>query len=186
MPERPVNRNQAANSGRSARPGREIDVGALFGDHAPFLLRTVERLTGSGDRAEDVVQRVFLIAHQKRHTLTDPEDVRGWLYRVMVNVLRHDRRSIARRIRLGNRLQAESVPDESASPDEELQRRERGARVRATVAKLPFKLREVFVLYELEEVGGKDIAQMLEIPENTVWSRLRLGREKFRKLWTEA
>ncbi len=58
--------------------------------------------------------------------------------------------------------------------------------MRATVAKMPFKLREVFVLYELEEVGGKEIARILEIPENTVWSRLRLGREKFRKLWTEA
>lgn len=179
-----MNRNQAANSGRSARPGRDVDVGALFGVHAPFLLRTVERLTGSGDRAEDVVQRVFLIAHEKRHTLHDPEDIRGWLYRVMVNVLRHDRRAVARRIRLANRVETTSVPDEQELADDAVERKERGARVRMTVAKMPFKLREVFVLYELEEVEGKDIAKLLDIPENTVWSRLRLGREKFRKLWS--
>ena len=180
-----MNRNQAADSVRSARPGRDVDVGALFGDHAPFLLRTVERLTGSGDRAEDVVQRVFLIAYEKRETLKDPDDIRGWLYRVMVNVLRHDRRSFARRRRLADRIEERSVPAEQRLPEDEVARRERGARVRATVAKMPFKLREVFVLYELEEVAGKDIAKLLEIPESTVWSRLRLGREKFRKLWTD-
>lgn len=178
-----MNRNQAAKSERVARPGDGVDIGELFSIHALFLLRTAERLTGSGDRAEDVVQRVFLIAHEKRNVLTDSEDVRGWLYRVMVNVLRHDRRSFARRLRLANSLKARSVTPPSPTPHDELVTKQRGDRVRATAVKLPFKLREVFVLYELEEVEGKEIARMLQIPENTVWSRLRLARERFKKEW---
>jgi len=39
------------------------------------------------------------------------------------------------------------------------------------------------VLYELEELDGTQVAELLEVPLNTVWSRLRLARAAFRDLW---
>ena len=56
--------------------------------------------------------------------------------------------------------------------------------IRRCVVDLPLKQREVFVLYELEEIEGAEIARILDIPVNTVWSRLRLARNRFRTLWT--
>ena len=53
------------------------------------------------------------------------------------------------------------------------------------VEKLPLKQREVFVLFELEEMEGKQIAELLSIPENTVWTRLHHARARFRKLWSQ-
>src|SRR5689334_3255055 len=41
----------------------KVDVGKLFEEHAPFLLRCVERMTGPGSHVEDIVQEVFLTAH---------------------------------------------------------------------------------------------------------------------------
>lgn len=183
MPEEPVNWNQAAESESVSRPGGTFDTGALFDAHAPFLLRVVERLTGSGDRAEDIVQQVFLIAHQKQATVAAQEDPRKWLYHTAVNVTRHDRRSFARRARLQRSLEHEDPRPASELPDQTAEQRERGRRVREIVAKLPMKQREVFVLFELEEAPGAEIARMLDIPENTVWSRLRLARKRFERLW---
>jgi len=39
----------------------------------------------------------------------------------------------------------------------------------------------VFVLFELEEMSGEDIATLLDVPVGTVRSRLRLARESFRR-----
>ena len=47
---------------------------------------------------------------------------------------------------------------------------------------LPFKQREVVVLYELEELEGAAIAELLGIPINTVWTRLHHGRKNFEQL----
>lgn len=165
---------------------QDVDVGRLFDAHAGFLLRVVGRLTGTRDRAEDVVQRVFLIAHEKRHTLTEREEIRGWLYRVAMNVTRHDRRSVARRLRLQTALVQEQVRPEVEQPLDRVQADQTSGLVRACIAKLPFEQREVFVLYELEELRGGEIAAMLGIPENTVWSRLRLARARFKRAWTQA
>lgn len=167
------------------REAGEVDVGRLFDAHAAFLLRVVARMTGSRERAEDVVQRVFLIAHEKRASLTECEELRGWLYRVAMNVTRHDRRSLARRLRLHDALVRQQVLPEPVIPSDQVQAAEQSARVRACIAKLPLEQREVFVLYELEELRGGEIAAMLGIPENTVWSRLRLARTRFKRAWAQ-
>jgi RNA polymerase sigma-70 factor, ECF subfamily len=44
---------------------------------------------------------------------------------------------------------------------------------------MPFKQREVFTLYELEELEGPEIAALLGIPINTVWTRLHHARKRF-------
>ncbi len=166
----------------TAKAEAEVDLGALFDAHAAFLLRVVERLIGSSDAAEDIVQRVFLTAHQKRHQLRDEGQLRGWLYRVATNEVRHHRRSFARRKRLSDALQSQPQ-NASETPDQRLEDMEHGAQIRACIAKLPLKQREVFVLYELEELRGTDIAEMLGTSENTIWSRLRLARGRFKELW---
>jgi RNA polymerase sigma-70 factor (ECF subfamily) len=168
---------------RAGEVRSSADVGRLFDEHAAFLLRVVGRLVGSPDQAEDVVQRVFLIAHEKRSELAEHAEVRGWLYRVAINVARHERRAFARRQRLHEALAELPEGGGPEDPSRQLEAAEASARVRACVARLPFEQREVFVLYELEELRGGEIAAMLEVPENTVWSRLRLARARFKRAW---
>jgi RNA polymerase sigma-70 factor (ECF subfamily) len=42
-------------------------------------------------------------------------------------------------------------------------------------------LREIFVLYEIEDMTGEEISQMLSIPLGTVYSRLQLARKAFKR-----
>jgi RNA polymerase sigma-70 factor (ECF subfamily) len=162
--------------------GGEVDLGALFREHAPFLVRVVARMVGSVDRAEDVVQRTFMTAHRKGVPRADRDVARAWLYRVAMNEVRHERRSVARRLRLAFAASQER-PAAPATPGDAAEAASTAAEVRRVVGQLPEAQREVFVLYELEELSGGEIASLLGVPENTVWSRLRLARGRFRKLW---
>jgi RNA polymerase sigma-70 factor (ECF subfamily) len=179
----------AAVSDDRTKPGpgpSSLNVAALFDAHAPFLLRTVQRLSGSGPHVEDVVQEVFLVAHRRRHEIRSGADVRGWLYRVAQNLVRHHGRSIARQQRLQNKyLEQHREPETGDAPDAARARRDQAHLVHACVAELPLKLREVFVLYELEALSAVDIARLIDVPENTARSRLRLARGRFRSVWAE-
>jgi RNA polymerase sigma-70 factor (ECF subfamily) len=107
------------------------------------------------------------------------------LYRAAVNHVRHRRRSFSRYQGLLDRYQQHPGHKEREdSPDESASRAERGKLVQECVLKLSDKLREVFVLYELEELEGNEIAEILDLPVNTVWSRLRLARAAFRQEWS--
>ncbi|MEN0067208.1 MAG: sigma-70 family RNA polymerase sigma factor [Myxococcota bacterium] len=160
------------------------DIASLFDAHAEYLCRVVHRLTGSRETAEDVVQDVFILAHQRRFELEDRVGIRTWLYRAAVNHVRHRRRSFVRYQGLLDRFQAQPTHLPDDSPDDLVDRHKHAQLIHACVQRLSDKQREVFVLYELEELEGAEIAQILEIPVNTVWSRLRLARAAFRKQWT--
>lgn len=161
-----------------------LDLGRLFDAHGPYLVRVLHRLTGSRETAEDVVQEVFLLAYHRRNELEDRAGIRTWLYRAAVNHVRHRRRSFSRYQGLLDRYQAHpGTKGAEDGPDEVASRAQRGRLVQECVMTLSPKLREVFVLYELEELEGNEIAEILDLPVNTVWSRLRLARAAFRQEW---
>ncbi|MFH1807155.1 MAG: RNA polymerase sigma factor [Pseudomonadota bacterium] len=162
-----------------------VDVAAWFEAHAEFVARTVQRLSGLCSPVDDLVQEVFIIALRKRNQIGPEVPARGWLYRTAVHVVWHHRRGLARRLSAERRLASEPVPG-SERADETLHKQEQARLVRHCAAQLPMSQREVFALFELEGLAGADIARLLEIPENTVWSRLHLGRKRFRELWEHA
>lgn len=173
--------NRATSLLGSARAERTeaVDVGQLFAEHSGFLLRCVERMTGPGSHVEDIVQEVFLTAHQKRGSLPPRADCRRWLFGVARNLIHHHRRSFVRRQRLGDAVMQEPTPAGSPQPDALLENLQHGLLIRRAVLMLPVKYREVFVLYELEELDGRDIAQLLDVADSTVWLRLKKAREMF-------
>ena len=63
---------------------------------------------------------------------------------------------------------------------------QRAELARALLDRLPEAQREVFILFELEQLSGEEIAAELGIPLGTVRSRLRRARDAFRREVTEA
>jgi len=163
-----------------------VDVGALFDAHAAALLRLVERLTGAGGHVEDVVQDVFLVAHRRAETLAAADSPKAWLYGIAVNLCREHRKRGRRRDGLwrlwGPRKTSPLQAEPTLPPDEAAARRQLGARIRACVEALPDSQREVVVLYELEGLEGADIARLLQVPINTVWTRLHTARKRLKGL----
>lgn len=154
------------------------DVAKLFDAHSAFIHRTVERMTGPGAHVDDLVQETFLTAHLKAPSLPQDTQWRAWLFRVAMHAIQHHRRSHARRQRLQESLTVEPG-EKRLDPSQALERRTNSQMVRNAILEIPLTQRDVFVLFELEELPGQEIAQLLDIPENTVWSRLRIARAAF-------
>lgn len=168
------------------RPDPTADrLSEAFDAHAEELCRLVQRLTGSRQVAEDVVQEAFITAWKRKDDLEGIDNLRAWLYRVTLNHVRHRKRSFARLTRFLDRWGKRPEETSLDAPDSTIERRQQAERVHAALAKLTPTQREVFVLFELQQLSGQEAADVLGIKINTLWGRLRLAREGFRKVWDE-
>jgi RNA polymerase sigma-70 factor (ECF subfamily) len=159
----------------------ELDLDAIYAENAPFLTRVLIRLVGDGPQVDDLLQETFIVAHRKRASFDGRSAVRTWLYGIAAHLsMRHGRGLGRWRRALG--IFAEQPTRVPANPVDELERAQAAQLLRATLERLPFKQREVVVLYELEELDGDAIAVLLGIPINTVWTRLHHGRKRLQEL----
>jgi RNA polymerase sigma-70 factor (ECF subfamily) len=164
---------------QAAASADELDIEKAYAEHAPFLARVLSRLTGPGAHVDDLLQDTFLIAHRKRSDFAGRSQVRTWLYGIAMRLASRHHRSARRLRRFTDVFAREPTPAVGPGPDDALERRQKGKLAEAALARLSFKQREVFVLYELEELSGREIAELLEIPEGTVWTRLHHARDRF-------
>jgi RNA polymerase sigma-70 factor (ECF subfamily) len=154
---------------------------AIYDAHFDFVWRCLRRL---GVREPDVVdqtQKVFLVVYAKLGGFEGRSLITIWLFGICRRVASDYRRSALVRYEVTtDPADLDSIavwrrdPTAASRPERE--------RVAETILnKLPEGQRIVFVLFELEEMPGEEIAAMLDIPVGTVRSRLRLARETFRR-----
>jgi RNA polymerase sigma-70 factor (ECF subfamily) len=165
-------------SSSSAQAQAAVDFETLYDTHFPFVWRSALRLGIPEAHADDAVQEIFVVVHRKLGEFEGRSSLRTWLYGITLRVTRAHRARL-RRIPSAA-VEPETVPAaESARPDERVQAAEAARLVNALLDGLPDEQREVFVLAELEELSAPEIAEVLGVKLNTVYSRLRLGRAAF-------
>jgi RNA polymerase sigma-70 factor (ECF subfamily) len=149
-------------------------LGSLYDRYAADLLRFVQRLEG-GAEAEDVVQNVFLRALRIAGSFDiQQSNARSWLFGIGVRVAQERRRSFRRWANALLRLQ--QIDPVVVQPQGETT-----ADVTRALAHLSANKRLVLVLAEIEEFSCPEIAQMLQIPVGTVWTRLHHARRELRE-----
>ncbi|MEM7153720.1 MAG: sigma-70 family RNA polymerase sigma factor [Myxococcota bacterium] len=142
----------------------------------PFVWAAARRLGVPPAALDDAVQDVFLTAHRRWDELDYEVSARGWLYGVTRRVAFRYRRTAARTARRKSAVSA--AGGGRNEPHAELE----GAHdVDAVLAGLEEGRREVFVMSELLDMSGPEIAAELSIPLNTVYSRLRLARRQLER-----
>ncbi|MEM7155673.1 MAG: sigma-70 family RNA polymerase sigma factor [Myxococcota bacterium] len=127
---------------------------------------------------DDGVHEVFLALH-RRESKRDPalsEEL--WVVGVARNVAFSVRRGQARRLRM---LDDAPGPDPERSLDDELGRREAWHALESFLGTLPEDQREAFILMDLWGMSTAEIADLTGAPANTVSSRVRLARGRFRR-----
>jgi len=124
--------------------------------------------------AEDLTHDVYVTAYQKRGMLKKSEAGRSWLYKIARNTcLNHLRRSVRPPLLP---ISEGILPDRAETPERRADLNEQLKFLRSAVAKLPRKMREVFVLREYGQLTYKEIAGALGIRYGTVMSRLDRAR----------
>jgi RNA polymerase sigma-70 factor, ECF subfamily len=140
------------------------------------------RFTGSGSEAQDLTQEVFLRVFRTLKTFRSTEgSFATWLARVTRNLLiDHYRRTRQERVTDSIEGQLTTIEEAgsgaSARPDQAVAGREASEILQATLQKLSPDLREAVILRDLQEMEYREIAEVLQIPEGTVKSRINRGR----------
>lgn len=152
----------------------------VYDQHFEFVWRTLRRLGVPHADLADVAQEVFLVVHRRLGDFEERSKVTTWLFRIAANAARdRRRRAHVRREVLGEEVL--DAPDPSDDPSAALERADDRALLERALSLLDHEQREVIVAFELEAMTGQAIASALGIPLGTVYSRLRIGRERFRQ-----
>lgn len=124
---------------------------------------------------DDLAQEVFIVAHRKRERLRTDASETGWLMGISRRVAATHRRSHARG---RTREERATPPTEVPSPEAAAIHNEAAQLLHDFLGTLPEEQRLVFVLYEMDGANATEISEALELPANTVHSRIRLVRER--------
>lgn len=151
---------------------------ALFrADYAALTQFAVRRV--GPEHAEEIVAETFLVAWRRLDEVRDP--ALPWLYATAHRVIANHRRGSGRAVRLAARLAARQVaesPDHAEHVSDQI-------RVRAALARLSERDREVLLLTEWEQLPAADAAQVLGCSVATFHVRLHRARRRI-AAWLEA
>jgi RNA polymerase sigma-70 factor (ECF subfamily) len=152
----------------------------LVTTYLDFVWRYLRRIGQSPADCDEIVQEAFLVASRRLHEIREGCE-RAYLVQVAANISSTRRRSFSRElVRIDQSAYAysqEPPPD----PEQAIEDRQAHEELDSILAAMPIDLRTVFVLYEIEERNTREIAQMLDLKEGTVASRLRRARSEFHR-----
>lgn len=165
--------------------------GALVDRYQGRLLNFVNRTIGDRERAEDLVQEVFIRVFRHLHRFDQTKKFSTWIYTIASNLAKNELRNRSRNPlvffqTIKRNWEADHRPlefeDTTARPDDLYRKRFLKDAVDQCVAQLPEHHRVVFVLRELEGKSYEEIAEITGCNLGTVKSRLNRARNSFAQL----
>jgi RNA polymerase sigma-70 factor (ECF subfamily) len=157
--------------------GLGVDFSQFYDEHFDFVWRSLRRLGVPEAALDDAAQDVFLVAFRRTGEFEGRSSVRTWLFGIAWNRTRELLRGARRR-------PEEPLPEfMPAAPgiDQEQAAIQREALefVYRVLDELAPERRAVLVMADVEEMTAVEIAEILAIPVNTAYSRIRLARRDF-------
>ncbi|MGD0135884.1 MAG: sigma-70 family RNA polymerase sigma factor [Bryobacteraceae bacterium] len=167
--------------------GQEAAWEDLVKVHTRRVYSICYRFTNSDTEAQDLTQDVFLRVFKNLRSFRSGEGLFVvWLTRLTRNLLiDHYRRTRMERATESIEDQTSALEENTAAiarTDGMLAGREASELLQAALQKLSPELRETVILRDLEELEYREIAQILNVPEGTVKSRLNRGRSELAKV----
>jgi RNA polymerase sigma-70 factor, ECF subfamily len=151
----------------------------LYGAYFSFIWRTLWRLGVPSASVADAAQDVFVVIHRRLEDLQSSEVAKSWVYGIVVRVAQDYRRALRRRD-LSNGGEPDKLADpRSVDAHAHLELTEAVTTLALLLETLVDERREVLVLVELEQLTVPEIAQLLGVNLNTVYTRLRAARMDF-------
>jgi RNA polymerase sigma-70 factor (ECF subfamily) len=172
-----------------AGESRSFDV--LVERYQTRLLNFVYRIVGDRERAEDLVQEVFIRVYRHLARFDRSRKFSTWIYTIASNLGKNELRNRSRNplvlfTSITQGWEDDERPlefeDPSSRPDDLFRKRQVKEMVEQSVAKLPEHHKEVFVLREIEGRSYEEIAEITHCNLGTVKSRLNRARSSFAEI----
>lgn len=155
-------------------PTHDATFRTIFEKHAPLVWRALRHLGVREGDIPDQSQEVFVVVYRRIDSFEGRSTLDTWIYGICLRVAsEYRRRAQYRREVVQDDIDLGAVEPSQAG---DVERSRTRARFRQLLEALDEPQREVFVLYEIEGLDMKQIAQLMDCPLQTAYSRLRLAR----------
>lgn len=150
--------------------------GELVRRHQDFVYGAALRVVRNPVMAQDIAQEAFVRAYRALSGFRGQAQVRSWLYRIATNLALN---AVSRR----REYPTEEVPDRPARRDPAADTEVSVLRgeLEEAISELPPKLKEPLVLREFDGLTYQEIADTLDLPLNTVRTRILRARRSLRE-----
>lgn len=155
----------------------------LANEHKDAVYRQMLRVCGNQEDAEDVLMEALLKAFRSLEQLRDSKTFRAWLAQIARRLCwqLREREAMAPLLQLSVMEESVELVQPGELQDVEVERQEIKALLWQAVAELPEEAREVYVLRDVEERSGEEVAERLGISLAAMKSRLHRARQALRE-----
>ena len=164
--------------------GDRLAMQALYARHHVKVFRFVLRLVRNEASAQDLISEVFLDVWRQAARFEGRSAVSTWIlaiarFKALSSVRRRKEAQL-------DEEEAERIEDQADTPEVALQKKDTGEVLRQCLAKLSPDHREIIDLVYYHEKSVEEVAEIVDIPENTVKTRMFYARKKLAELLKQA
>lgn len=178
------------------RAGDDVAYESLIRSEGGRMLAVARRLLRNEEDARDAVQEAFLGAFRNLEKFEGQSKLSTWLHRIVVNAALMKLRTKSRKPEnsiedLLPKFSSDGHVDGGVKPWREnapdaLEKKETRQRVHELIGQLPEGYRTVLMLRDIEELDTRETAEVMQISENAVKTRLHRARQALKTLLDEA
>ena len=171
------------------KAGDRAEFARLVEIYSPYIYRLALKMLVNPQDAEDILQETFIKAFRYLKGFDGRSSISTWLYRVATNeALMFLRRKHPELVSIDEPIETEEgeqepleIVDWCCLPEEELMSAEGRAYLDKAMTSLPYNLRVVFLLREIEGLSTQEVAEVLNLSESAVKTRLSRARFHLRE-----
>ncbi|MFM2033207.1 MAG: hypothetical protein RLZZ297_1972 [Chloroflexota bacterium] len=178
---------------RLAQAGNRDALEQLVASQQHYVYSVAMSVLHNPDDAADLTQEAFVRLYRSLRQYNGESRFTTWLYRMVINLCRDELRRRKRQVQQlvpgapgdeDDRDPVTLVPDDSpeADPPRVLEHKEVSTALHDVVAQLDPPYRTALTLFYFEDLKYQDIAEVMQIPLNTVKSHIRRGKERLAEL----
>lgn len=154
------------------------DFTKLYVQELSFVWNSLRRFGVPQSDLEDLTQEVFTAAFRGLDRFQPSRPVRPWLFGIAFRVASNQRRRVGARREVASEAAA-AITDGRASPQTNVERAQTLERVQQALDTLSMERKALFILHDIEGHGMPEVAEALDVPLNTAYTRLRAARADF-------
>jgi RNA polymerase sigma-70 factor (ECF subfamily) len=164
--------------------GDRLAMQTLYTRHHVKVFRFVLRLVRNEASAQDLISDVFLDVWRQADRFQGRSTVSTWI----LAIARFKALSVLRRRKEAelDKETAEAIEDRADSPEVALQKKDKGEILRRCLMRLSPDHRQIIDLVYYHEKSAEEVAEIVDIPENTVKTRMFYARKKLAELLKQA
>lgn len=165
---------------------KEEILGEIMLEHGNPLVRLAFSYVKDKETAKDMVQNTFIKCYENLDEFRYDSSIKTWLYRITINQCKDYLGSWNYRKVHAKSVLGSTITSFLTSPEDKVIKGFEKKELKDCILSLPQKYREVIFLYYYESLTIDEIAEVTQINNNTVKTRLRRAKQKMKILIEEA